>query len=290
MEDDFKRLQPDLLLSFGGMIVSKKIKAFLRSFAPKEHWHVDAKKAYDTFFKLKRHIKTHPNTFLGSFLPNTNKSTSTYRSDWQLVRNHRLEKHFKYEKQIVFSDFMVFSTVFKSFPTQIKLQLSNSTTIRYSQLFSLDPTVEVYCNRGTSGIDGSMSTAIGAACGSKLPTVFLTGDLSFFYDSNALWNNFIPNTFRIIVINNRGGGIFRILPRAKEVEHFSEFFETEHSLSAKQLCEMYQIGYTSATDEVSLKKELKEFYGESKRPRLLEVFTPSEVNDAVLLEYFQYIK
>jgi 2-succinyl-5-enolpyruvyl-6-hydroxy-3-cyclohexene-1-carboxylate synthase len=135
-----------------------------------------------------------------------------------------------------------------------------------------------------------MSTAIGAANASQLPTVFLSGDLSFFYDSNALWNSYIPKTFRIIVINNGGGGIFRILPGAKEAEHFSEFFETEHELSAKHLCAMYQIEYTSAKDEESLNKELEEFYGVSAGPRLLEVFTPSEVNDVVLLEYFEYIK
>lgn len=95
------------------------------------------------------------------------------------------------------------------------LQLSNSSTIRYAQLFPQKESITVFCNRGTSGIDGSTSTAIGASMVVNRPTVFVTGDLSFFYDSNALWNRYTPSDFRIIIINNAGGGIFRILPGPK---------------------------------------------------------------------------
>lgn len=66
-EEDFKKLQPDILLTLGGMVVSKRIKAFLRNFPPKEHWHVDAKTANDTYFVLKHHFKTQANTFLLNF-------------------------------------------------------------------------------------------------------------------------------------------------------------------------------------------------------------------------------
>jgi len=288
-EEAFKALQPDLLVTFGGMIVSKKIKTFLRSYKPKMHWHVDTKKAYDTFFNLKHHFDVTPNAFLNEFLFKTEKASSTYRSHWQLVRLHRLEKHIAYENKIPFSDFKVFSEIFKTLPKQIQLQLSNSATVRYAQLFDLDTSIQVFCNRGASGIDGSMSTAIGAAYASILPTVFVTGDLSFLYDSNALWNTYIPDSFRIILINNGGGGIFRILPGAKEVEHFNDFFETRHNLSAVQLCKMYGIEYASVIDEKSLEKELKVFYRDSKNPKLLEIFTPSEVNDKILLDYFKNI-
>ena len=168
--------------------------------------------------------------------------------------------------------------------------MSNSATVRYAQLFDLDPSLEVFCNRGTSGIDGSTSTAIGAAFASGLPTVLVTGDLSFLYDSNAFWNNYIPKSFRVIVINNNGGGIFRILPGAKKTDHFNQYFETPHGYSASHLCEMYNIEYSVASEMESLEEELSEFYKDSERPKLLEIFTPSEVNDRVLLDYFNFIK
>src|SRR5690606_11742784 len=133
------------------------------------------------------------------------------------------------------------------------LQVGNSSAIRYTQLFHIDKSLEVYCNRGTSGIDGSTSTAIGCAVVSKKPMVFITGDLSFIYDSNALWNNYIPKNFRIIVVNNQGGGIFRILPGHKNSANFDAFFETTHQLSAKQLCKMHGIDYVSATTMPQLK-------------------------------------
>ena len=149
----------------------------------------------------------------------------------------------------------------------------------------------MFCNRGTSGIDGSTSTAIGAAMSSDKPVTFITGDLSFFYDSNALWNDYIPKDFKIIVINNSGGGIFRILPNEdKNTEGFDIFFETSHNLSAKQLCEMHNVRYLRAEneDECILAKE--QLYALNEEPSLLEVFTPRKINDEVLLNYFKYLK
>src|SRR5690606_27679905 len=103
----------------------------------------------------------------------------------------------------------VFHKALGNIPNNYQLQLSNSSTVRYAQLFDLEPSIRVFCNRGTSGIDGSTSTAIGASIYDSNPTLLLTGDLSFLYDSNGLWNNYIKPNFRIIVINNDGGGIFR---------------------------------------------------------------------------------
>ena len=288
-DEDFKKLQPDILLSFGGMIVSKRIKAFLRSFPPKEHWHVDTKKAYDTFFILKHHFKTNINYFLSEFLPKTTVLSSDYQKHWLAIKHHRLLGHKKYEETIPYSDFMVFCEVFHQLPKNVQLQLSNSATIRYAQLFNIGATTEVFCNRGTSGIDGSTSTAVGAAFASKLPTVFLTGDISFFYDSNALWNNYIPKNFKIIVVNNAGGGIFRILPGEKDSEIFDTFFETKHNLSAKQLSKMYGFKYESIDKEEDLTTKINDFFQSEGGPSILEIFTPSTVNDIVLLDYFKFI-
>ena len=289
-DEDFKNLQPDILLTFGGMIVSKKIKAFLRAYKPKHHWHIDSKKANDTFFCLDQHFKSDVNYFFKEFTNFIQLNNSDYRSYWQNVMSLRREKHKDYLNQIPFSDFIVFDEILKSIPDGINLQVGNSSAIRYLQLFDVNRTLQVYCNRGTSGIDGCSSTAIGSAVICEEQTVLLTGDLSFFYDSNALWNNYIPINFRIIVVNNGGGGIFRILPGHKNTKNFDTYFETKHNFSAEKLCEMYQFEYFAASDRDQLNENLSSFYSNSDRPKLLEIFTPSTKNDKILLDYFDYIK
>jgi len=288
-DEDFKILQPDVLLTFGGMIVSKKVKAFLRKYQPKHHWHIDEKKANDTFFCLEKHFKTSANDFFKVLFKNKNQTNSNYQNYWQSVKQIRSKKHQRYLQNIPFSDLKVFDIILKSIPNHNMLQLGNSSAIRYAQLFDLNNTLKVFCNRGTSGIDGSTSTAIGAALVIDAQTTFITGDLSFFYDSNALWSNYIPNNFRIIVINNEGGGIFRILPGDKDTDNFDTYFETKHQLTAKQLCKMYQFTYFSASNEEDLKTVISSFYSKEKNPKLLEIFTPRTVNDEVLLNYFKSI-
>lgn len=288
---DFEALQPDLLLTFGGMIVSKKIKTFLRTNPPKTHWHVDTLAANDTFFCLTKHFKCEVNDFFKCLENYDNSSVvSTYYETWSHVKMRRLKKHKKYLSSIPFSDFKAFDGILKQIPDDYMLQSSNSSTIRYLQLFELNKTLTVFCNRGTSGIDGSTSTAIGAATISKKPTVFITGDLSFFYDSNAFWNNYIPIDFRVIIINNRGGGIFRILPGNKNSKNFSTFFETNHSLTAEPISKLFNFEYTSANSNEQLDAALKNFYAQSTRPKILEVFTPSSENDQILLSYFDFVK
>jgi len=287
-EEDQKNFQPEILLTFGGMIVSKRIKALLRKYQPKEHWHVDEKFAPDTFFCLDKHIEATPNQFLSVFIPKiTHYVKSDYKEDWTKVKQQRLVAHDNYLKTIPFSDLKAFDVLLKSIPDHRVLQVGNSSAIRYVQLFGVNPTLQVYCNRGTSGIDGCTSTAVGFASVSEKPVVFITGDLGFFYDSNGLWNNYIPNTFRVILINNQGGGIFRILPGHKNTENFDTYFETTHHLSGKQLSKMNGFDYAKAETEIQLKNRLQTFYEPSDKPKLLEVFTPRLVNDEILLKYFQ---
>ena len=289
-EELFRALQPDILLTFGGMVVSKKIKAFLRTYQPKQHWHVDQKKAYNTYFCLNKHFEVKPNHFFEKFFSLVKPISSSYRSTWMKIRAVRQELHEKYVEEIPYSDFKVFQEIFTSIPEGSVIHLSNSSTVRYAQLFRMNPSYQLYCNRGTSGIDGSTSTAVGAAVKSNTPTVLLTGELGFFYDSNALWNNYIPKSFRVIVINNGGGGIFRILPGNKDSKEFENFFETTHNLNARSLCEMYGFEYRSARVLEEVERQLEDFFTKGNQPRLLEIFTPRTVNDQVLLEYFKFMR
>ncbi len=285
----FLELQPEVLLTFGGLVVSKKVKAFLRKYKPKHHWHVHPTKAYDTYFALTKHFKNEPNQFLAWLFSNSQSVESNYLNKWNSVKKNYQKKQLEYVKKAPFSDFTVFEVLQRTIPKGHQVHLSNSSTVRYAQLFPLDGSIPVYCNRGTSGIDGSTSTAIGGSIYHKNPTVLITGDLSFFYDSNALWNNYIKNDFRIILINNAGGGIFRILPGFDGTDRFATFFETEHHLSAENMCKQFGLEYQSAANRNMLEETLPGFFESGKRPKLLEVFTPRELNNGILLGYFDFI-
>ena len=285
-EEDFIDFQPEILVTIGGMIVSKRIKAFLRKYKPQQHWHIDELRAYDTFGCLSKHFEVSPNVFFNELIPKMIPLESDYLQKTLAIKKQRAQKIETYLATIPFSDFKAFEIILPKLPLHSQLQISNSSAIRYAQLFAINPTIEVFCNRGTSGIDGSTSTAIGAAVASGKETILITGDISFLYDSNALWNNYIPNNFKIILLNNGGGGIFRILPGHEESETFNTFFETSHSLTAEHLAKMYGFEYESAVDEKTLKENL-EIALNAKKPIILEVFTPTKVNDLVLLNYFK---
>ena len=284
---DFENFQPEILVTFGGMVVSKRIKAFLRKYKPKHHWHIDNHRAYDTFGALTNHFKVDPQLFFENFIPLTSTSKSDYSLKLSKLQSIRKIKHDAYLASIPFSDFTVFNIIIPSLPKNSQLQIGNSSAIRYAQLIPIDTSIEVYCNRGTSGIDGCTSTAIGAAVANDKPTIFITGDIGFLYDTNALWNDYIPKNFKIILINNGGGGIFRILPGHQETPVFNTFFETSHCHTAEHLAKMYGLNYTIASDESSLDKALFEFYACNDQPQLLEIFTPTRKNDSILLNYFK---
>lgn len=284
---DFKEFEPEILVTFGGMVVSKRIKGFLRKYKPQHHWHIDTLRAYDTFNALTKHFVMQPNDFFNDLLPKTIFVKSDYFNQINEVYQLRKIKKQKYLDKIPFSDFKVFEKVITSLPKNSQLQISNSSAIRYAQLIDIDSSIEVFCNRGTSGIDGSTSTAIGAAVGTQKQTVFITGDISFLYDSNALWNAYIPKDFKIILINNGGGGIFRILPGHQESPVFNTYFETSHHLTAEHLAKMYQMNYFTATDTDSLEKSITSFYEVNDAPNILEIFTPTFENDIILKQYFK---
>ena len=284
---EFKNLQPDILITFGGMVVSKRIKAFLRKYPAKHHWHIDSLRAYDTFGCLTKHFEVDPNQFFNQFLRFATPIRSNYNSTFQAIATLRKRKHQEYLTKIPFSDFTVFGKVIPSLPANSMLHISNSSAIRYAQLFDIDSSIQVFCNRGTSGIDGSTSTAIGSAVANEKPTILITGDIGFLYDSNALWNEYIPNNFKIILINNGGGGIFRILPGHEETPVFNTFFETSHCFTAENLAKMYGFEYSIASNEASLEASLISLYVQNDKPSILEIFTPTLENDKILLQYFR---
>jgi len=288
--EDFEHFQPEILVTFGGMVVSKRIKAFLRKYKPTEHWQIDPFRAYDTFGALTKHFKTESNLFFGSFIPLTQNVESTYKAEIIAIKKFRKEKQEIYLSKVPFSDFKAFELIMPRLPQNSMLQIANSSPIRYAQLIDVHPSISVFSNRGTSGIDGSSSTAVGAAFASTQQTVLITGDISFLYDSNALWNEYIPKNFKIILVNNGGGGIFRILPGHEETLVFNRYFETSHCFTGEHLARMFGFEYSIASNETNLIPALDSFFAANEKPALLEVFTPTLLNDGILLQFFKELK
>lgn len=288
-EDDFKHYAPDLLVTIGQNVVSKKVKEFLRKAKPKNHWHIHEVWQPDTFFRLTQKLETTAETFFSQLLKNVTPEPQAYYNLWDVLRDKKDDKHSKFCQKTPFSDFKVFQLLAEKLPGNINLHFSNSSAIRYAQLFDFNRN-SVYCNRGTSGIDGCTSTAMGFAMRSKRPTVLVTGELSFFYDINGLWNNYIPPYTHIIIINNGGGDIFKIIPGPSGTNALDEFIMTKHHRNAELIAKHFGFEYTKTDDEDSLSRILDNFSKAGSRPKILEINTTAIENSAVLKSYFEFLK
>ncbi len=288
-EEDYRTYAPDLLITVGQNVVSKKVKQFLRKANPKNHWHIDEVWHPDTFFALTEKVKTSPEKFFGQLLNFIALEPRAYFNLWDVLRDKRDLKHLEYCLQTRFSDFKLFEFLSHQLPKNINLHISNSSAIRYAQLFDFDKN-RVYCNRGTSGIDGSTSTAMGFAIKDVQQTVLVTGDMSFFYDINGLWNNYIPPYTRIIVFNNGGGDIFKIIPGPSSTNALDEFILTKHHKNAEHIAKHFGFAYTLVDDEDTLCRVLDNFFKPDEKAKILEVDTSAIENAEVLKGYFEFLK
>ena len=282
----FKDLSPDMIISLGGMIISKKIKSFLRNYKANNHYHIGFSTANSTYYIKANHIQADPNNLFENL--ESQKSTFSFRDNWLEFREKINNRHKRFLSVVKFSDLKVFEILSNKIPSNYKIQVSNSSPVRYFQLFDLKNNNAMYCNRGTSGIDGCTSTAIGMTA-KDAPVVLVTGDLSFLYDMNALGIKYIPNHFRIIIINNQGGGIFKILPGYKNNSTFTEYIETKHNYSAYNLAKMFNFKYFSVSTKFGLNFALATFFNHSKKPKILEIKTDSDKSEKILKEYFRYL-
>ena len=290
-----EEFQPNCLMVLGGAVISKKIKTFLRKSKLQLVWKVGKDfPEMKTYERLDQSFVMSPKTFLSSFVtaleeqkpkPSILKFGILWRETYQKTALH----HLRYLQEIQHSDLKVMERILDKIPARSVLHLGNSSVARYAQLFDVKKQLEVHCNRGTSGIDGSLSTALGAAFkqGDKLHTIVI-GDVSFFYDSNALWNNSLTENARIILIHNGGGGIFEIIPGPDQSEFRDDYFVAKHNFSAEHLCRAFDIEYTQAKTLEAFDFALSNLYEQAinKRPKLLEVFTPADENATILKKYF----
>jgi 2-succinyl-5-enolpyruvyl-6-hydroxy-3-cyclohexene-1-carboxylate synthase len=292
---DEENFSPDLLISIGGAIVSKRIKTFLRKNRVRYHWKIGVDFVMmDTYQSLTHSIPFNETQFFNQLINlNLNKSSTNFGSKWKQLDFLIQEKSNEFfTKDVKFSDLVAFETILDFIPESSHLHLANSSVVRYAQLFNPPSTISYWSNRGTSGIDGSVSTACGAAViSADTWHTLITGDLSFFYDSNGLWNKVLPPNLRIFLINNGGGGIFKIIPGPKSTDELDDFFVFNHEFKAEHICKAFEIEYFSAHSRESIENQMEQFFtfNESGKPKLVEIFTPSDLNDVVLNDFFENI-
>ena len=290
-ENEIAFFKPDLIISFGGQIVSKKIKKFLRDNKASTHWHISPSgEKMDTYFCLTDVFKTTEFDFFNSISNYLQKSNSDYSELW-LARKNKVDlKKTEYLSKIEYSDLKVFESILNHLPENCILHLGNSTPVRYSQLFGSRKGIIYNSNRGVSGIDGQVSTAAGYSYFSNELNVLITGDLGFLYDSNGLMNKYLKPNLKIVVINNSGGGIFRFIPGPDTTPNMEEFFVAKHNWKAEFICKAFDVNYNKAERLEDLEGILPKFLGDTKqKPEMLEIFTQPENNATILRDYFKFI-
>lgn len=289
-EETLHKLKPDLLITIGGPIVSKKIKKLLRSFHIQNHWHIaNQGLVLDTYKALTRHIPMKAEKVLSEL--DFGSDRKEYAQLWKKINAEKRTGHQNATSEVEWSDMAVFKELNAFIPNDSVIQTANSSPIRYMQLFNWNNSIVQFANRGTSGIDGCTSTALGYALKTNKLVTLITGDISFFYDSNAFFHNHVPDNLRIILINNGGGNIFRIIPGPKTSGALEQHFESHHNFHAREIAKAFWMDYEFADDEKSLQTALtKAYHEDTENAMIVEISTPREQNDLILAEYFKALK
>ncbi len=284
---DDASLRPDMLITCGNQVVSKAIKQFLRTYPPSIHYHIGADNSViDTYQSLTHIVAMSPTDFFVQVLPTLEPVSEQVRHQREDYLEHWQSKQHAVNKQCDavaensdFSDWWVYQQLFANIPSDSVIHLGNSSPVRYA-LMNKPVQGAIYLgNRGTSGIDGSLSTAVGYASASEKINTVILGDLSFLYDSNALWNHYLSNNLRIVVVNNGGGNIFGQLETLSQSPDFKQYFLAEHHVSAQPFAKAFGLDYISASDAETFKQELTTLYATNhNKPILLEVLTDYATN------------
>ena len=276
-----KSLQPDLLITIGDGILSKNIKLFLRQHNPRAHWHITASNNFcDTFQHLTSVIHTSPAILFSHLSTAPNGETferqkqKNYFNLWEIEERRTTRTLSNFFPHGDLGEFELVNEILKSLPKNSILHLANSMSVRYANFVGLSddqPGVQVYSNRGTSGIEGCTSTSVGHSFESDKMNVLITGDMAFFYDRNAFWHNHPLPNLRIVLLNNHGGAIFRMIDGPNDLPEGAEYFITEQRLNAKNLCAEFGIDRIVIDHRRKIKNALKDFFEESPNPKLLEI-------------------
>ena len=290
IDENDKRYYPDVVITIGGAIVSRKIKAFLRKVKP-DHWYVGLNDVtVDCFQSLTRRIEANPDTFIPTLFQDS-LTVKSFCTIWKDAHTAGLRRHHKYLEKIGWSDMKAYETIFDFYqqnPDNLIMHLSNGTTIRYAQLFGDRVIAPNFCNRGVSGIDGCTSTAIGAAMVNG-PAVLITGDMSFLYDISALSAITPKLQLKIVVVDNGGGGIFRFIDSTASLPELEKYFVVKRNLDVEKVAASFGIKTYRADNADSLFEQLSNMMVEDG-PAVLVVKTDGKRSAEILKNYFKPIK
>jgi len=291
------KLQANLVIHIGKSHVSKRIKQFFRKSNLAQNWLIkkgSESQLIDTFQSLTHVLAVDTRTFLEQFdlFLQDKFLQKNFSNDWKELSKivTKRQNNFIFENSDWNELHAVQSVMHAVQSSTSSIHFGNSLSIRYSNWLPFFPNGEVYCNRGTSGIDGTVSTYIGATSLLEDISYLIIGDLSFHYDKNGLWNQYLSKNQRIIVLNNSGGGIFRNLEGARDLPELEKFIATRQQNSAKSTAEEAGMHYFKADNSESLQHALKKLAQKSDHPSLLEIFTDPDQNKEVLSNYMGLFK
>jgi 2-succinyl-5-enolpyruvyl-6-hydroxy-3-cyclohexene-1-carboxylate synthase len=286
--------EPEILLTIGGAVVSKRIKSYLRTAGVQKHYKIGAEfPEMDTYRCLTKSFSLSADQFfahVNEYELQANKYN--FNGKWKAVdilsKDRALDFVSEFSK---LTDLQVFQTVQDLLPEDVVLHLANSSVVRYAQLFDPIKGVRYESNRGTSGIDGSTSTALGAAIiNSNKQHVLISGDISFIYDSNAFWYEPFPRNFKIIVIQNYGGGIFNIITGPAESKQRARYFEAKQAKSPASIAQAFGLQTKTLSSLEELTEYLPLFFDSSCEIQVLEVQTDDINNANDLDRYFEFLR
>lgn len=290
-EDDKTAYYPDYVVYVGDTLVSKPARRFLRNAkAPSCLITPDATDIHDPLMTLTDIVECDTmniNALLASLCDATdNDERCRFHDRWQSFLDACAAHADAYTPEYSqMATVKYFEEQLADLDIDICVHYANSSAVRLACIYAQH---YVWCNRGVNGIEGSLSTAAGFSLATHDMTVCVIGDLSFFYDQNALWNSNLRGNLRIILLNNRGGGIFRQLPGLSDSPAADDLVMASHENTAQGICTQNDIGYLSAKnmDEMQI-GVVTLLTRESERPMLLEVFTDSNDDVKALEKYFK---
>jgi 2-succinyl-5-enolpyruvyl-6-hydroxy-3-cyclohexene-1-carboxylate synthase len=280
---------PDMVINIGGQVVSKKIKLFLRQLQDSKFYRISSdEQIIDTFQNLNTLIVAEPHAILKELKIQTEEKQSVFKAFWEKESKKASHLSSAYINKTGFSDLSVFKEISSLLPENATVFAGNSSVIRYLSYFD-QKNRKYYSNRGVSGIDGCLSTAAGLASKVDEPVYAIVGDLTFGYDSNALWNRNLPKNLKIILINNEGGGIFHLLKGPSETGDFLPFVNAFHPIDFKNLSVAFGLKYNLCTNEKELPVSIKNLVLQNNGAEVLEIRTPNNGKPQVTKDFFKFL-
>ena len=312
---DFREsLRPDLLITSGLSFLGRNIKTFLRQHPAKRHWHIGpaTDRIADPFQSLTTLIAAEPLTFLQKLFADLDYQRFLQGDDddetdpfpflnrWQSADNQAgriVAQTLRADAESVAgSEWLAVDAVLAALPADSVLHLANSMPVRYANLCGLGANqhVAVSANRGVSGIDGCLSTAIGAALTTDKIVTLLIGDVALFYDRNGLMPQLVPPNLRVVLFNNHGGHIFRMIDGPGQQPELETYFETDQPLTAERTTADAGMVYVACDRVADVPALLPDFFAPGRarsgeRAKLLEIKTDKLVNQAGFRQYKQRV-